>query len=119
MTTHFFSMSAGLAEKVFMAQHSVAIGEHVLLPAAHTPAARLGSTPASIFPPTQAFIATVLYYRWHWRDRIRRRRVGDGLRLALRVNGDLAGGEPLAELEQPRFREGSTMARAAPQARPT
>src|SRR6516165_4714083 len=64
MTTHFFSMSAGLAEKVFMAQHSVAIGEHVLLPAAHTPAARLGSTPASIFPPTRAFIATVLYYRW-------------------------------------------------------
>src|SRR5262249_1798081 len=39
------------------------------------------------------------------RDRIRRRRVGDGRRLALRANGDLAGCEPLAELEQPRFRE--------------
>src|SRR5215471_3939212 len=39
------------------------------------------------------------------RDRIRRRRVGDGLGLALRANGDLTGGEPLAELEQPRFRE--------------
>ena len=31
--------------------------------------------------------------------------MGDGLRFALRANGDLAGSEPLAELEQPRLRE--------------
>jgi hypothetical protein len=60
MTIHFFSMSAGLAEKVFMAQHSIATGELVFLPAAHTPAARLGSMQASIFSPSQAFIIMVL-----------------------------------------------------------
>jgi hypothetical protein len=48
MTTHFFSMSAGLAEKVFMTRRSVTIGEHVSLRAAHTPATLLRSTPSSI-----------------------------------------------------------------------
>src|SRR5215831_1445758 len=37
------------------------------------------------------------------RDRISRGHVGNGLRLAVRANGDLAGGEPLAELEEARL----------------
>src|SRR5262249_15818622 len=105
MTTHFFSISAGLAEKVFMTRRSVTTGEHVSLRAAHTPAARLRSTPSSIYLRSLNHLSLWFYSTSpvSRRNRISRGRVSHGLRLAVRPNGDLAGGEPLAELEQPRL----------------
>src|SRR5262249_711279 len=113
MTTHFFSISAGLAEKVFMTRRSVTTGEHVSLRAAHTPAARLRSTPSSIYLRSLNHLSLWFYNTSvSRRNRISRGRVSHGLRLAELPNGDLAGAEPLAELGQPRL--GDQVARRGP-----
>src|SRR5262245_26754973 len=114
MTTHFFSISAGAAEKGFMTRRSVTTGEHLSPRAAHTLAARLRLTPSPVFLRSLNYLSLWSYSTSpvSRRNRISRGRVSHGLRLAVRPNGDLAGGEPLAELEQPRL--GDQVARRGP-----
>src|SRR5262252_8955451 len=107
--THFFSMSAGLAEKVFMAHDFPWTGRVRVSAGAHTPAARPGSTPVWIYFPVRSArylngsilpFNSSLFLRW---DRIGRGDVGDRRLLAVRANGHFAGDQPFAELQQPRL----------------
>src|SRR5262245_37882276 len=98
--THFFSMSAGLAENVFMTRLPADPGA-VGNAGSYTCGRPAVNAPAKIISsPSQCLTIMVLYYLRPSSDAIRRDRIGRGdvggwLVLAVAADGDLAGRQPL------------------------